>query len=486
MLKLKENDIVALKAELCKRKLSFFVKEFWDVIVSEDLVWEPHMDVICDEIQIVYKRVFAREPKLYDLIINVPPGTTKSTIATQMAPAWSWAVDDSIRHITGSYADKLATEHAVKSRDIIKSDKYQLYFPHVKMKRDEDNKTNYKTINNGQRYATSTGGAVTGVHGHINTIDDPLNPKQAASEAHLAEAIHWFDHTLSMRKVDKELTVTIVIMQRLAVGDTTGHILEKAEKSGKKVRHVCLPGELAPNVSPEKYREIYTDGLLSPKRLSKNALQEAKSDLGTAGYAGQIMQNPAPPGGLIWQKWFIEVEDSLMPPLSQYRQYGTDWDLAYTKDDINAASAYITAGKIGNDIYIDAIGWDWLEFPDLIAFMKKQAGPHYIEAKASGKSAKQTLVKEGINAIEVKVKGGQDKIARAQMSTPPAEAGRVYIRKSLANKLYHDSKQGILFFPKGRYKDLADVLAQAIQRLDKKPVVISTTSRSYLDEFGKD
>lgn len=479
-IKITDADIDRAAAELCKRKLAFFVKEFWDVIIADPLVWNWHMDALCDELQEVYERVFRREKKAYDLVINIPPGTSKSTICTVMAQAWSWTRDDSLRHITGSYTDSLATEHSVKCRDVIRSDKYKRYFPDIEIKRDEDNKTNYKTTNNGQRYTTSTNGTVTGIHAHIITIDDPLNPKQAASVVELMAANAWFDKTLSTRKVNKEMTPTILIMQRLAVGDPTGHMLEKKKDA---IRHVCLPGELGKNVSPAEYRSRYINGLLDPIRLSRTALAELKKDLGAAGYAGQIDQNPTPEGGLIWQKWFIEVPDENFPRRQLLRQYGSDWDLAYTKDDDNAASAYVTAGKINNNIYIDDIGWDWLEYPELMTYMKTKPAPHYIEAKASGKSAKQSLTKEGINAIEVKVNGAGDKIARARMATPPAEAGRVYIRKSIADRLYNDSSQGILFFPKGKFKDLADALAQAIQRLDKKEMVVSEPEEENLLDY---
>ncbi len=119
-------------------------------------------------------------------------------------------------------------------------------------------------------------------------------------------------------------------------------------------------------------------------------------------------------------------------------------------------------------MYIDDLGFDWLEFPKLIAYMKTKKQPHYIEAKASGKSAKQTLTNQGIPAIEVKIDGG-DKVARALLATPFAESGMIYIRESLINKLYHDDKQGILIFPNGDGDDLADALAQSINRLLNQP-----------------
>lgn len=464
-------------AELCKRSLSFFVKEFWDVIEEDELEWGDHMTIMCDELQEAYERVIRREERIYDLIINVPPGTSKSTIATVMAPAWSWARDASLRHITGSYSADLSTEHAVKSRDIVRSDRYRRYFPHVRIKADQDNKTNYKTINNGQRFATSITGTITGKHAHIITIDDPLNPKQAASQAELLEATSFFDKTLPTRKVNKKITLTIVIMQRLATNDPTGHLLAKKPD---QIRHVCLPGELSNDVSPEEYRKVYKNGLLDPNRLGRQVLHDLKIDLGSDGYAGQIQQRPTQEGGLIWKKWFVEVDDAIFPPLKSMSSVGTDWDLAYTKDDVNAASAYLRAGMLNNKMFIDDLGAVYYEFPELVKFMRMQKAPHYIEAKASGKSAKQMLVRVRIPAIEVKVQGG-DKIARAKMSSPYAEAGMIYIRKSLADFLYNDSRQGILNFPKGSHKDVADVLAQSIQRLFKGNMIVASGEKSILD-----
>jgi phage terminase large subunit-like protein len=461
-----DNDPIILdgdkaSAVLCKRKFSWFVREFWEIIIEEELEWAPHMDVLCDEIQAVYERVIARQPKLYDIIINIPPGTSKSTIVTIMAPVWSWTIDDSLRHITASYSMDLSTEHAVKSRDIMRSAKYRRYFPHVKIKPDEDNKTNYKTTKNGQRFVTSVTGTVTGVHAHIITVDDPLNPKQAASEAELAEANRFFDQTITTRKVDKRVTPLILIMQRLAQKDPSGHLLEK-KKTG--IRHICLPATVDGKVSPEEYKAIYQNGYLDYNRLGPSICEEMKVDLGAAGYAGQFDQTPVPAGGLIWKKWFIEVPEEDWPDRSKGTDYGTDWDLAYTKDDENAATAYVDSFRFNNRIFIDDFDWKWLEMPELIKWMKTKNPPYYIEAKASGKSAKQILSKQGIVAIEVPVKGGSDKVARARMATPIAESGIVYIRKSMADRLYNDARQGILFFPKGQFKDLADALAQCLQR----------------------
>lgn len=448
-----------IRAEKCRRDFFFFVQEFWHIIIPEDPVWNWHIPYLCAELQEVVIRVKDRLPKEYDLIINIPPGTSKSTIATVMLPVWSWIIDPSIRNLTASYSSSLSTDHALKSRDIIRSSKFREYFPDIAIKPDQDNKTHYKNMHGGERYVTSVGGTVTGFHAHLIVVDDPLNPRGAASEVERITANNFMDVTLSTRKVSKSVTPTILVMQRLHENDCTGNWLSKKEK---KIKHICLPGEVSEDIKPSDAIEYYEDGLLDPVRLSRDDLNGLATDLGSYGYSGQIMQTPTPSGGGIWQKWFIPVPDSDFP--DDLTHMGSDWDLAYTKNDKNSASAFVTAGKKGEDMYIDDMGWDWLEFPKLIDYMKVRRAPHYIENKASGKSAKQTLTNSGINAIEVNVKGG-DKEARAHLVTPYAESGRIYIRESLINRLYYDSKQGILKFPKGEHDDLQDALVQSINRI---------------------
>lgn len=451
---------VKLKAERCKRSFHYFFQEYWDTIEAEELIENWHIKYLCDQLQEAVERVTRRENKKEDIVINISPGESKSSIATVMLPVWAWVIDPTIRTISTSYSSSLSVSHSVKSRDIILSDKFRKMFPHIELKRDESGKGEYKNTLKGQRISTSTGGTITGKHGHLIIIDDPLNPKEAASDVELNNANEYIDQTLNSRKVNKKVSLTILIMQRLHENDPTGHLLRK----GKNIKHICLPAELSDNVKPVELKERYVDGLFDPLRLDREVLKELKSDLGSYGYSGQIAQSPSPEGGGIWQKWLIPVDDSEFP--TQLSGYGTDWDLAYTEKESNSASAFITTGKIGNDIYIDAVGYDFLEFPSLVTWMRSKPSPHYIEGKASGKSAKQSLKSYGIPAVEVAVNGG-DKIARARMATPKAESGMVYIRKSIINFVYYDEKQGILKFPNNSHDDLADVLAQAIQRHTK-------------------
>jgi len=457
----------SIKAELCRRDFFYFVQTFWHVIIPEEPVYNWHIEYLCEELQKVVEKVKARETKDYDVIVNIPPGTSKSTIATVMLPVWAWTIDASIRALTASYSSSLSTDHSVKSRDIVKSQEFKDLFPEIELKHDQDNKTHWKNTEGGERYSTSVTGTVTGFHAHLIIVDDPLNPQEASSDTEREKANKFMDVTLSTRKVNKSVTPTILIMQRLHVEDCTGNWLSKKDK---EIKHICLPGELSKDVKPPELAERYIDGLLDTKRLTHQDLKRVKTDLGSYGYAGQIQQTPTPEGGGIWQKWLKPIADSELNAMT-LKRLGSDWDLAYTEKESNSASAFVTAGELDGKMYITDLGFKWLEFPKLMSYMKSQQAPHYIEAKASGKSAKQTLTNQGIPAIEVKVDGG-DKIARATMATPYAEAGMIYCRASLLEKLYNDDKQGILLFPKTG-DDLNDALVQSINRLLAGPKVFT-------------
>lgn len=115
-------------AEKCRQSFFKFIQEFWGVIIQEEFKANWHISYLCEELERVADWIVNRKPKEYDLIINIPPGTTKSTIVTVMFHPWVWTIDPSIRFISNSYSETLSLEHAIKSRDIIQSKNTNIYF----------------------------------------------------------------------------------------------------------------------------------------------------------------------------------------------------------------------------------------------------------------------------------------------------------------------------------------------------------------------
>ncbi len=468
-----DNEVIA---ETCRRSFYTFFLEFWDVIEKEQLVDNWHIQYICNELQYVAEKVFRREEKEYDLIINIPPGTSKSTIVTVMFNAWCWTKDPTLRFITSSYSGSVSIDHAVKTRDIINSDKYKRLFG-IELRRDMSGKSQFKNTQGGERIATSTGGTITGKHAHFLISDDPINPKKTASEQEIKTTNEYTDRTLSSRKVDKKVSVQILIMQRLHPNDPTGYLLKK----DKRVKHICLPGKVSENVKPKELKDNYKEGLLDATRMNASVMKDLRTDLGAYAFSGQIMQTPKPEEGGIWQKWFIPISREEIPrmPLTN------DWDLAYTAKESNSASAKVTSGVSKSNVYITDIEFRWLEFPELIEWMKSTPNAHYVEPKASGKSAVQTLTRNGINAVEYNI-ATKDKIARTRDVTPTAESGRVYVADDILDTLYNHETQGILnLSPANPDIDLNDALVQALHRQGQYSQKAMEDSFSGYDEIER-
>lgn len=455
-----------LIASICRDSLFETVKEFWDEIIQEKPIWNWHIPFLCHELQVVAERVFEGRRKEYDLIINIPPGSTKSTIASVIFPAWVWTRMPSAKMLCGSFSDTLAMELSRKSRIIIQSEKYNRLFPDIELRADQNTKSFFVNTSGGSRYCMGTGGTVTGFHGHFLIIDDPLDPQRALSDLDMNSANVWMDETLSQRKVDKSITPLILIMQRLHQNDPTGARLEK-RKAGK-IRHINLPAEETEYIKPEMCRKYYRNGLLDPRRLTKRVLREARATLGEAGYAGQMLQNPIPRGGAMFKADLMRIET----PPARFRQLVRYWDKAGT----SKGGAYTVGVLMG----VDHEGRYWIL--DVIRVQQdaasrertivQTASSDGVEVKIgverepadSGKESAESTLKRlaGFRAEAYLARGSKE--LRADTFATQVNADNVRLKPGRWNK---DFIEEMRFFPRSRYKDQVDAASGAFSVLDK-------------------
>lgn len=98
----------SLLADRLASDFAAFVKKAWPIIhPTRPLVWSWHYDLLCEYLTAVKQRKVTR------LIINVPPRTAKSTIATICFPCWVWASEPSHNFLTASYSLDLSTDHSI-------------------------------------------------------------------------------------------------------------------------------------------------------------------------------------------------------------------------------------------------------------------------------------------------------------------------------------------------------------------------------------
>jgi predicted phage terminase large subunit-like protein len=462
------NEIVTC---LCRKSFYDFVLEFWETIVNEDFVNNWHIKYICDELQTLAKRVFAGEPKAYDLIINIPPGTTKSTLVSILFNAWVWTNMPGAGFIGSSYTHSLAVEMSRKTRTVIKSEKYKGCYPDVKITYDQDAKGHFINTKGGARMCAGVDGDIVGRHADFIIIDDPLNPKGARSELDTLNANVFINETLWSRKKNKAITPMILIMQRLSENDPTGMML----KEWKKVRHICLPAEDIYDIKPPELKKHYVDGLLDPKRHTEKTLDEAK-DKGEFFYAGQFGQSPIPLGGALFHVEKFNIER--FPPKS-WKIRMRYWDKAGTKD----AGAYSVGVLIGKDLdsrfwILDVIRGRWatdareanikqtaiLDGHSVLIGVEQEPG-------SGGKESAENTVRN-LAGYTVRVdRPTGDKAQRADPYSTQVNAGNVYLVKAPWNKDYIEE---LRFFSleNSKYKDQVDASSGGFKFVSQ-PVVFA-------------
>jgi hypothetical protein len=197
------------------------------------------------------------------LIINVPPGYTKTEQASIGYMARGMAKTARARFLHLSYSHKLALDNSTKARAIVKSAEFQSMWP-VAVEADADSKEIWRTKPGGGVTATAAGGQVTGFRaGHMDAeefsgaliIDDPVKPDDAYSEVKREGVNTNYNETIASR-VAVETVPIIVIMQRIHWHDLAGYLLTGG--SGEKWHHLDLPVKID-NSKP--YPEEYTHGI---------------------------------------------------------------------------------------------------------------------------------------------------------------------------------------------------------------------------------
>lgn len=463
-----------------------FVQMFWNEVSDDEFRDNWHIPYICKELEIMAERVAEGKPKLYDLIINIPPGTTKTIVCSIMFPAWCWTRWHWMRFITGSHSETLSLESAEKSRDVIQSQKFREVYPELGLKEDKNVKSNFRVYKReqvypghvarihygGNRFSTSVGSKIFGFHGHIIIIDDPLDPSSEAGEAAIKAANYWINQKLSTRKVDKKITPMIIVMQRLHQNDPTGMLLKNTKL---KIKHICLPGEIENyknKVSPPELVERYKDGLLDPVRLDWDSLLELEARLGQYGYAGQIGQDPTPPGGGMFKVDHFRMVENPPPPVDYVRSVRY-WDKAATE----GRGAFTTGVKMsllahGKYIVEDVVRGQWSteDREDIIREVAEADGYDvaiFVEQEpgSGGKESAEATVRNlsGYACYADPPQGS--KAFRADSFSVQVNYGNVLLLKGEWNYEYIEEHR---FFPHGTYKDQVDASSGAFRILTGK------------------
>lgn len=441
-----EQRSFARKIE-CEEEGMYFARYFFKQRTGGKMIIAPHHLAI----QRALDRVISGE--ITRLVINVPPGYTKTELATINLMARGLALNKRARFMHLSYSHNLALLNSSTARGMIKSKLYQAMWP-MELRDDADSKAMWWNEHGGGVYASSAAGQVTGFRaGHMEQgwqgaliIDDPVKPDDAYSDIVRGGVNDRFNETIKSR-LAIETTPMIVIMQRIHYHDLSGYLLRGG--SGEKWHHLNLPVIIDNSVSydetyPENTHAIpidhgLPDGWLWPFKHNESHRVALFSHRRTAD--AQYMQNPKRfnAEGALWDEAMINAAHEMRITQELARTVVAIDPQASNSDEsdetgIAVASVYGTGDERQYSADADYSGKyspnGWAT-KAIEAYHRHQADAIVIETNQGGDMAEETLTNAGFTGRVIRVHAKKGKFARAEPISALYAQGRVAHRGSL-------------------------------------------------------
>lgn len=435
-----EQKAFARKVE-CEEDGLYYARYFFKQRTGGKMIVAPHHKVI----QKTLDRVIDGE--IQRLIINVPPGYTKTELATINMMGRGLALNCRARFMHLSYSHNLALLNSSTARGMIKSQAYQSMWP-MALRDDADSKAMWWTEHGGGVYASSAAGQVTGFRaGHMEPgwqgaliIDDPVKPDDAYSEIVRDGVNNRFNETIKSR-LAIETTPMIVIMQRIHYHDLSGYLLRGG--SGEKWHHLNLPviiDNSQPYAAqyPENTHAIpidhgLPDGWLWPFKHNESHRVSLFSHRRTA--EAQYMQKPRRfnAEGALWTEVMISAARDLQIHHDKVRTVVAIDPQATNSDEsdetgIVVASSYGAGDKKHFSVDGDYSGKyspaGWAK-KAIWAYEQHEADAIVIETNQGGDMAEETLRNAGFKGRIIRVHASKGKYARAEPISALYEQGRV-------------------------------------------------------------
>lgn len=302
------DDILVARYELLRREkvaelqgsLTAFITYFFPLVENIDFIFKDHHNEIIEVLEKVYRCEIDR------VIFNIPPSYGKTELVVILFCAWCYAKTNDCRFLHLSYSADLTSDNSQKIKNIINLPEFQELFP-MQFRKETNGKERWKTHQNGEFRAASSGGAVTGFRaGRLSDfgtqftgaliIDDPIKPEDAESDVLRRKMNQRINNTIKSRLAD-EFTPVILIMQRVHDDDVAGFML--AGNTGDEFIHINIPVFRTNNDGEEVALWEEKDSYEYLKKYQIAAPYE---------FSSQYMQNPVPDDGVFFQrdqfKWY--------------------------------------------------------------------------------------------------------------------------------------------------------------------------------------
>lgn len=402
-----------------------------------------------------------------NLVLNVPPGSSKTELAIINFIAFGLARNPNARFLHISSGDDLVLLNSQSARDVVQSDDYQGMWP-MEIANDAKAKKRWNVIvekdakarKAGGVYAVSLGGQITGFRaGHMAEgfqgailLDDILKADAAYSESEVRKANRQLLGTVKSRRANP-LTPIVLIMQRLGMKDPTAFIKGGNFPGKWKIVVIpaliddayvaTLPADIQAMIEPSErddkgrfsywpYKEPLQDMLDMEAGRGKDADGNVVSRFT---FSAQYMQEPQAIGGnIIKGHWFPRVV--ILPKILYRKIYADTAQKTAERNDFSVFQCW-GYGADGRIYLLDQLRGKW-EAPELkrmaIEFWNKHQAIKDLgalrEMKVEDKSSGTGLIQELKRSNKIPVKGierNKDKFTRVMDAAPNIEVGNVVL-----------------------------------------------------------
>lgn len=382
----------------------------------------PHHRLIIEHLEAVERGEIKR------LMIMMPPRRGKSALASELFPAWFLGRNPDKSVIACSHTATLAYRFSRRVRRQLSDDHWP--FPGVALRRGEATVQRWGIEGRTGGYqAAGVGGPITGDGADLLLIDDPVKSREHAHSPTRRDAIgEWYDSDAYTRLSPSGAVV--LIQTRWHGDDLAGRQLAAMGQGGDDWTVLCLPelaieGEVDP-LGREPGDALWPDRFPADKTAMLRATRPHV-------WWPLFQQRPqAVTGGMLRREYFSHRYDPAVLP--EFVLVGQFVDSAFSTEVAADPSAIATWAATDSHLYVLDYWCDRVEYPELIAAVKDQhakwahLGPWvYIENKASGQSAIQTLRRETGIPVRKFEPGTASKLSRVQDASPYFAADRVLL-----------------------------------------------------------
>jgi len=332
-----------------------------------------------------------------------------------------------------TYGQKLSNENSFKARTFLQSDYYHLVFPSVQLGVDNITHWRLKGTQDISYFASSVGGAATGLGFDYLIIDDPLRDiEEASNRDHTQKLYDWFN-SVARTRIEAGGNI-IILATRWSDHDLTGRLMKEG---GWDILTVPAINESGESLWPERYPvEDFLELRSKNPRIFECLFQ----------------QNPLPIEGKLIKKSYLKY--GRVPGKITHRFI--TWDCAST---ISKTSDWSVGIEFEVDEYLNIGVVDFIrvkeEFPQLLKTIKSwgSAPTVYIEKAAAGIQVLQSLPSVYNRRSFLERKVTVSKSARLEAMTPQFEAGKIFLAEE-----YLELEKELLQFPDGAHDDCVDAL----------------------------